>query len=306
MDAQQDPVDQQIQELHELFDHLLRRYMALVANFQMLRPLLEDDQLRERLDDPSKRLGAGIIATALFNACVLDACVLLQSREGSRAGTDKYPNLALSDIIEPLVTETRALLDRLSKECSDRVAPSPSEYSKTMPPDVVQRLIEDDDRKRDASLCEFQAHLEAVKQGYPALADLRQTLATPRNKWIAHLDVHRDPATQSFVVPDMPDLKEQFVALENAVALIGRLVAQLASIVNGAEAPPEELEGWLREHVATFWDLEAFGQDRLTTPQRPMTPGSSDAPTNSAPPGDASRIKILDLPDVIGGGGQQR
>jgi hypothetical protein len=29
-----------------------------------------------------------------------------------------------------------------------------------------------------------------------------------------------------------------------------------------------------------------------------MTPGSSDAPTNSAPPGDASRIKILDLPDT--------
>jgi hypothetical protein len=34
--------------------------------------------------------------------------------------------------------------------------------------------------------------------------------------------IHRDPATQSFVVPDMPDLKEQFVALENAAALLAQ------------------------------------------------------------------------------------
>src|SRR5260370_12095383 len=125
-----DPVDQKVQELRELFDHLDRRYLTLVANFQMLKPLIEDNQLKERLDDPCKRLGAGIIATALFNACVLDACVLLrvpQSRERPKAGTKKYPNLALADVIEPLLTENRPLLNPLP------FPPPPSPSPKPIP-----------------------------------------------------------------------------------------------------------------------------------------------------------------------------
>jgi hypothetical protein len=57
-----DPIDQQIRETRELFDHLDDRYMALVASFQMLKPLMADDPLVERLRSAGKYPGASIVA----------------------------------------------------------------------------------------------------------------------------------------------------------------------------------------------------------------------------------------------------
>jgi hypothetical protein len=98
MAAPPNSVDRQILDLRDLFTRLEQRYVALVANFQMLRPLLDNDLLKERMVDPSKRLGAVAIATALFNACVLDACALLRMpRPKERLKIGQYPNLALAD-----------------------------------------------------------------------------------------------------------------------------------------------------------------------------------------------------------------
>jgi AbiU2 len=289
MAAPPNSVDRQILDLRDLFTQLEQRYVALVANFQMLRPLLDNDLLKERMDDPSKRLGAVAIATALFNACVLDACALLRMpRPKERLKIGQYPNMALADAIKPFLPKNRTkngtLIDQLSKERLNRAAHSPSQYSKTMPPDVVQRFIEDDDRKRDASLCEFQDDLEALLKDYCKLPKLHKTLANPRNKWIAHLDVRRDSATQSLVVPDMADFKDQFAALESAFAVIGRLMSHLVSIINGAETAPEDVNSWVQEQVVTFWDLslsEAADSQRPNT----MTPESSDPPSSTPPPG---------------------
>lgn len=176
MAAPPNSVDRQILDLRDLFTQLEQRYVALVANFQMLRPLLDNDLLKERMDDPSKRLGAVAIATALFNACVLDACAMLRMpRPKERLKIGQYPNLALADAIKPFLPKNRtkngALIDQLSKERLNRAAHSPSQYSETMPSDFVQRFIEDDDRKRDASLCEFQDDLEALLKDSRTIAN---------------------------------------------------------------------------------------------------------------------------------------
>jgi hypothetical protein len=76
--APPDPVDQRIRELRELFDHLDDRCMALVASFQILKPLMADDQLVERLRSAGKYPGASIVAKALFNTCILDCHTLLR------------------------------------------------------------------------------------------------------------------------------------------------------------------------------------------------------------------------------------
>jgi hypothetical protein len=136
MAAPPNSVDRQILDLRDLFTQLEQRYVALVANFQMLRPLLDNDLLKERMDDPSKRLGAVAIATALFNACVLDACALLRMpRRKERLKIGQYPNLALADAIKPFLPKNRTkngvLIDQLSKERLNRAAHSPSQYSKT-------------------------------------------------------------------------------------------------------------------------------------------------------------------------------
>src|SRR5580692_5045922 len=97
--APPDPVDQEIRELRSLFDHLDERYMALVASFEMLKPLMVDDQLVERLRSAGKYPGASIVAKALFNTCILDCHTLL--KDGSET------NPSIRTLVRPFLRGNR-------------------------------------------------------------------------------------------------------------------------------------------------------------------------------------------------------
>jgi hypothetical protein len=64
-------VDQQINELRELFEHLDNRYMTLIANFAVLRPAVVHKPLARRLFDEGKTPAASLVVTALFDVCTL-------------------------------------------------------------------------------------------------------------------------------------------------------------------------------------------------------------------------------------------
>src|SRR5437588_144788 len=80
-DPEQVAVNREIEHLRARYFYLETRYRGLVAAFQMLRPLLENETLRKRLQKEGKQKATSLIAHALFEACVLDCYTILIDNE---------------------------------------------------------------------------------------------------------------------------------------------------------------------------------------------------------------------------------
>jgi hypothetical protein len=131
--APPDPLDQQISELRKLFDHLDQRYMTLVANFRMLRPLVIHRPLARRLFKEGKTPGASLVATAIFEACILSGWTLIFD--------DGPTNPSLGQLMRPFHKKQRErnaeLLKRLEVGYSEWPIYWP-ETDKPWPPELIQ------------------------------------------------------------------------------------------------------------------------------------------------------------------------
>ncbi len=81
-DPEQLAVNQQIEKLRGRYFYLESRYQGLIATFHMLRPVLKNEALRKRLEKEGKQTASSLIATVLFEACILDCyTILIDSKE---------------------------------------------------------------------------------------------------------------------------------------------------------------------------------------------------------------------------------
>jgi hypothetical protein len=85
--------------LRALFGHLLIRHGWLVGSFAMLRPMVKNKQLSDRLSKSAKSAGTRLVLRALFNSCVLDAQMLFKGR--------KNTNPSIRRLVQPFLPEYR-------------------------------------------------------------------------------------------------------------------------------------------------------------------------------------------------------
>jgi hypothetical protein len=197
-----DPIDQQIRETRELFDHLDDRYMALVASFQMLKPLMADDPLVERLRSAGKYPGASIVAKALFNTCILDCHTLL--KDGSET------NPSIRTLVRPFLRGNRLKngdsLDRLATLFSQWPIYWPEAPGEPWPPELIQAWKDRHDQENEARRREFWETIDALALDWGQLQRASEQLVDVRDQWIAHHEVERDPVMQNFRPPDLPTM----------------------------------------------------------------------------------------------------
>jgi hypothetical protein len=247
-----DPIDQQIRETRELFDHLDDRYMALVASFQMLKPLMADDPLVERLRSAGKYPGASIVAKALFNTCILDCHTLL--KDGSET------NPSIRTLVRPFLRGNRLKngdsLDRLATLFSQWPIYWPEAPGEPWPPELIQAWKDRHDQENEARRREFWETIDALALDWGQLQRASEQLVDVRNQWIAHNEVERDPVMQNFRPPDLPTIGALYAILEEVVPVIVRSVAHLALILRNTDIGPEEFERLMKQHADIFWETQ--------------------------------------------------
>jgi hypothetical protein len=251
-----DPIDRQIQKLRELFDHLDERYMALIASFQMLKPLMADDQLVERLRSAGKYPGASIVAKALFNTCILDCHTLL--KDGSET------NPSVLTLVRPFLRGNRPknadFLERLTTVYSDWPIYWPETLGEPWPPELIQAWKDRHNQENEARRREFWETIDALALDWGQLQRASEQLVDVRHQWIAHHEVERDPATQNFRPPDLPTIGALYATLEEMVPVIVRSVAHLALVLRSTDIGPEEFERLMKHQADIFWETQPQNQ----------------------------------------------
>lgn len=239
--APQDAVDQQFHELRELFDHLNRRYAWLANNFAMFAPMLADKRLRKRLFKSNKRPGASLVATALFNACVLDVCTLLLDDEQNRI------NPSVRRLVRPFLPQERKkntmLLDRIATLYSQ---------NKTL-------------RRQFRRTAETWA--DALTADWGQLQKASKQFKALRDRWIAHNEVEWDSANQTFRPPSLSTVSELYPTLRKVVRTIDRAMVHLTRLVLSGELKQRKFKRQIGEISTAFWNL-----------RRPKEPSGSGTP----------------------------
>jgi len=224
--------------------------MALVASFQILKPLMGDDQLVERLRSAGKYPGASIVAKALFNTCILDCHTLL--RDGSET------NPSIRTLVRPFLHRNRprnaAFLDRLATLFSQRPIYWPEASGEPWPPELIQAWKDRHDQENEPRRREFWEKIDALVLDWGQLQSPSKQLVDVRNQWIAHNEVERDPATRNFRPPDLPTIGALYAALEAVVPVIIRSVTHLALVLTNTDIGPEEFERLMKEQSDIFWE----------------------------------------------------
>jgi hypothetical protein len=115
LDAQQRTIQNEIESFRERFFHFEARCKGLVANFQILKPLLKNQLLKSRLVRQGKGRIGWRLALVLFDACIVDCCALLEDKDRT--------NPSLRALVYPLLKgnrhKNRELLQRLEVLCSE-------------------------------------------------------------------------------------------------------------------------------------------------------------------------------------------
>jgi hypothetical protein len=253
MSSAPDPLDRQISELRKLFDHLDQRYMTLVANFRMLRPLVIHKPLVRRLFKEGKTPGASLVATALFEACILSAWTLIFD--------DGPTNPSLGQLMRPFHKKQREHNAEFLKRLEIRYSEWPiywPESKEPWPPELIQAWKDEHDRKTEVRRQEFWNVLDELSRDWGILCKTFEPLRKVRTKFIAHYEVERDPGDGSFRQAEISHLPELHLALNQSVKIIARMTVNLAGILNNADIGAQEFQGISRRQAAIFWNLIPF------------------------------------------------
>jgi hypothetical protein len=248
--APPNPLDEQISDLRKLFDHLDQRYMTLVATFSMLRPTMIHKPLVKRLFKQGKQPGASLIATALFEICILNAWTLIFD--------DEPTNPSLGQMMRPFHRKRRQsnaeLLKRLEARYSERPIYWP-ESPEPWPPQLIQGWKDRHKQETELRRQEFWNVLDALALDWGLLCRTFEPLRDVRKKFVAHYELERDPEDGSFRQAEISPLPELYSALKQSVNIIAQIVANLATILVNTDIGSPEFRRLSRRNAAIFWEL---------------------------------------------------
>lgn len=248
--APQDLVGQRIHELRELFGHLNQRYAWLANNFAMLDPVFTDQRLRKRLFDSNKWPGASLVATALFNACVLDVCTLLLDDEQNRI------NPSVRRVVKLFLPQNR----KKNSILLDRIA---TLYSQN------KRLRRQFRRAAETWADDLTAdwgQLQKASKQFKAL----------RDRWIAHNEVEWDSVNQTFLRPNLSAATDLYPTLRKTVRIIDQTMVHLMRLVLGSEMKQRKFKREIAESAAAFWNLKPPKKPSAKVTSNPRLRGAGD------------------------------
>jgi hypothetical protein len=231
LDARQRVIQNEIESFRERFFHLEARCRGLVANFQMLKPLLKNEGFKKRLAREGKGKIAWRLTMLLFDACILDCCALLEDKDPT--------NPSLRVLVHPFLRgnreENREFLERLANF-------------------HLQRSV--NKRPRATRRRRFDQGVERLTLDWGVLTKANQKLTIVRRKLIAHHELEYDPVTKSFSEIKLPNIGEVYDDLEKAIAVISRSLTRLSFLLMDTDITLKVFERVIKEIVANFWDLK--------------------------------------------------
>ena len=232
-DASEKELQDQIEGCRDRFFHHEARCKGLVANFQMLKPLLKNESLKKRLVREGKGNVGSRLVTVLFEACILDCQTLVADND------DFNPSLRI--LVRPFLSrnrqKNRTLLERLASFHTER-------------PITLNK------RQRAARLRRFDRTVDRLAVDWGLLTRTSQILTIVRDKMIAHHELEYDEATNTYSDVKMPTIDELYSALEKAIDIIKHSVANLALVLMDADITLKDFEREIKSDVAVFWDLK--------------------------------------------------
>jgi hypothetical protein len=81
------PPAEHVAYFRELFRHLDKEYIALVADYEMLKPTMEDVELCRRFSRVPETAGVLAVRNALFNQCILGTWRILRENQALNPST---------------------------------------------------------------------------------------------------------------------------------------------------------------------------------------------------------------------------
>lgn len=235
LDPRQRAIQDEIESFRERFFHLEARCTGLVANFQMLKPLLKNEGLKKRLVRKGKGKIGWRLMMLLFDACILDCCTILEDKDTT--------NPSLRVLVHPFLRgnreENREFLERLANF-------------------HLRRSV--NKRQRAARRRSFEQGVERLTLDWGVLTKANQKLTIVRRKLIAHHELEYDPVTKSFSEIKLPNMGEIYDCLEKAIAVISRSLTRLSFLLMDADITLKVFERVIKEDVANFWDLKAVNR----------------------------------------------
>jgi AbiU2 len=243
-------VDQQVNELRQLFEHLDIRYMTLIANFAVLRPAVIHKPLARRLFREGKTPAASLVATALFDVCTLSAWTLI---------FDKGPeNPSIAQLMRPFHFKRRAenaeLLKRLESGYAERPIYWP-DTEEAWPPALIQDCKDRHDQETEARRREFRSLVDELSCAWGLLCRTFQPLNVLRTKFIAHYELDRDSSNGTLQLAQTLRPPELYSALRDSVHIIARMTVNLATALNNTDIGLQQLSLGCRRQAAIFWGL---------------------------------------------------
>jgi hypothetical protein len=249
-DPRQMEIEREIKHYRERFFFLEARYHGLLAAFHMLKPLLKNERLRGRLDGEGKRSSASVVATVLFEACVIDCHTLIND------GEEEAPSF--STMIRPFrkVTANRELLERLARSYSHREPywPDASIVSSFTPEEIAayKKRTELSSRGRWLS---FWRIIKRLRNDWSRLVKAGQLIRPFRGTVVAHWMVELDRATDSYRMPLLPRWTELYETIDGIIPIMARSMNNLAAAL-GCGIDRLDLGGKrAKNDAAIFWDL---------------------------------------------------
>ena len=256
-DSEQSVVNKEIELLRNRYFYLEARYRGLVAAFHMLRPLLKNEILQKRLEEGGKREAGTLIATALFEACVLDCYTILVDNQEN--------NPSLCTLVRPFLKKNRTKNPRMSDELariySDRSSYWPdASIVGTLSAEDREALIAKNKKANAGRRLAFRGMLERLGRDWAPLAEASQRFRGLRTIFIAHSILEYDETTQRYSYPEMAQPKELCATVEAILPIIARSMATLAFVLGVGAERIGEFAQRAKEDAAIFWDLKNTGQ----------------------------------------------
>jgi hypothetical protein len=260
-DPEQTAINKQIHQLRDRYFFLEARYQGLVAAFHMLKPLMKNRGLKKRLEREGKSTSVSLVATVLFESCVLDCyTILVDSQE---------TNPSLCTLTRPFLKRNRADNSKLI----DRLTNLYSEYKPYWPPASKTGVFSPEDRSkwitknRQSNAGRRGAFRRIVNQltsDWPKLAQASQQLPSFRTNFVAHLILRYDQSTERFNLGTTAKPSELYADIENLLPVLTRSIANLATILGIGADRLNVFERRAKKNARIFWNLESINRVRAS------------------------------------------